>query len=147
MPTRFFREEYFMTLLQTFIISYFIVMNLLVTGCESSSDSLDIVLHYSDNGKTVEMNIKDRVVLYLPSNPTTGYCWEQVSPEGCILFMEGDSVFTEDSDCSGLVGCSGTEKLVFRSNTTGSGTLEMVCHRPFEENSTIKEFVISFQVK
>ncbi len=117
----------------------FLGILILVSCNDSTGGSEDIVLTKTNNGQTIEKSINEDIVIELPSNPSTGYQWEFTNPDGNFIYQDGESTFIENNDCSGLDGCDGKERFIFKAGSTGSGSINIVYH--FEEES-VEQFEI-----
>jgi inhibitor of cysteine peptidase len=82
-----------------------------------------------DNGNQVTLQKGQTLTVKLEGNPTTGYTWEMVEPEGAILRQVGEPEFNADSD---LLGAPGTLTLRFQAVEAGQMDLRLVYHRPWE---------------
>lgn len=112
----------------------------ILPGCDNSSenqtniqDEKSVYLSEEDDGITLEIDIAEKIVIELQSNPSTGYYWEHSNADGTFINQDGDSVFIEDEECAGLDGCGGIEQLSFIASNTGTGAIALVYHRSFEE--------------
>jgi len=72
------------------------------------------------------------MVLSLDSNPSTGYLWETAEMDGEILRQAGEVEFRQESR---LLGAPGKQILHFESIGTGQTNLELIYHRPWEEDT------------
>lgn len=134
-------------------IKYFILGTIFILfssfiGCNNSSDNQSnaqsesqsnaqndnsVYLSEENDGMTLEIDIAEKIVIKLQSNPSTGYHWEHSNIDGTFINQDGDAIFTEDEECAGLDGCGGTEQLSFTTSQTGTGAIALVYHRSFEE--------------
>lgn len=126
--------------MKCFVLGTIFVLFISFPGCNDSSDNHSNTqdnnsgyLSEEDDGKTLEIDISEIIVIELQSNPSTGYRWEHSNTDGTFINQEGDSVFVENEDCAGLEGCGGTEQLAFMASRTGTGAISLVYHRSFEE--------------
>ena len=115
------------------------VLALVAGGCGPGSGSQTRLTEAAD-GSTVTLAVGDELVVALESNASTGYAWQVVTPLPEMLEQAGEAryVAPEDED---LVGAPGTEELTFDVVATGSGTLELVYVRSFEEPAEPAETV------
>jgi inhibitor of cysteine peptidase len=100
-------------------------------GC-CSGDDLD--LDAGSDGSQVEMTVGQTLVVTLGANPSTGYGWERVSPEDGVLQQVGETEFQQGKAAKELVGAGGQEVLCFRAEKAGQSALNLVYHRPWEED-------------
>jgi predicted secreted protein len=72
----------------------------LSSGCSYDGNNdpevYTIKLTYADNGNFIEMSIDDEIRIDLPSNPSTGYRWENAISEGSFIIQIGNADFTID---------------------------------------------------
>jgi inhibitor of cysteine peptidase len=73
----------------------------------------------------------DRLVIRLPSNPSTGYSWTVRTPARPVLALTGRS-FVPPPD-GGRVGAPGTAVLRFRVAAVGRRTLRLAYARAWEQ--------------
>lgn len=108
-----------------------VVLAMAVTGCGDGSGSVTRLTEAAD-GSTVTLAVGDELVVALESNASTGYAWQVVTPVPEVLEQAGEARYLapEDQD---VVGAPGTEELTFDVVATGSGTLELVYVRSWEE--------------
>lgn len=109
-------------------------------GCNNSSgnhsntqEEFSVYLSEEDDGMTLEIDISEKIIIELQSNPSTGYHWEHSNTDGTFINQDGESVFVEDEECAGLDGCGGIEQLSFIASHAGTGAIALVYHRSFEE--------------
>jgi inhibitor of cysteine peptidase len=126
---------------------------ILLAGCGLSREvksgdkgmSIDekVALGTKDNGRQIELQPGQTLVVTLESNPTTGYCWEVAEGVESVLQQTGEAEFQPQSD---LLGAPGVEILRFEATATGQATLTLVYHRPWEKGIDPLE-TFSVQVK
>ncbi|MBA7689260.1 hypothetical protein ES703_97765 [subsurface metagenome] len=88
-----------------------------------------------DAGSQVELDQGQVLIVTLESNPTTGYRWEVVETLDSILEHIGLAEFQpSDTVEPPLVGAGGWEIFRFKAISAGQMTLQLVYHRPWEEN-------------
>ena len=105
---------------------------LLAGGTACAPSSKEVKVSASDKGRQIELRKGQILVITLEANPTTGYTWEVEKPldEG-ILRQVGEAEFKPQSD---LVGAPGVQTLRFEAVNDGQTTLNLVYHRPWEED-------------
>jgi inhibitor of cysteine peptidase len=103
----------------------------LISGCSSSGD---VELVASDAGRQVQVERGDVIVVTLESNPTTGYRWEAVLAGDGVLMQEDEAEYQESQQGQPVVGAGGQEVLRFRAQGSGTTTLQLVYHRPWEDD-------------
>ena len=115
-------------------VNNFIVIVLLTTiiaaGCGSTGE---VRLDMADNGRQIEVEVDQILVISLESNPTTGFGWELIEIEDPILQSMGDAEF-QPSESKEVVDAGGTE--IFRIKVVGTGQtiLTLVYRRSWEED-------------
>ncbi|MFN2155296.1 MAG: protease inhibitor I42 family protein [Anaerolineae bacterium] len=100
-------------------------------GCGSSGE---IELTAADDGRQIEMQQGQTLVVSLESNPSTGYRWERAPVEDEILQQAGEPEFRQGGR-SGLVGTPGQQIFRFQAAATGTTRLDLVYHRPWEQEA------------
>jgi len=84
-----------------------------------------------DDGREIELGRGESLAITLASNPTTGYRWEVIEVEERVLPPVGESEFRPESDG---IGAPGVEIFRFKAMDAGQTTLNLVYHRPWEED-------------
>ncbi len=104
------------------------LMGMLVptTGCSSNPIKLTI----ADNGRSLNVNVGEELVIDLEGNPSTGYTWEPRNMDGSFVQQVGETEFRSGNP--GLIGASGTLTLTFKALKPGRTNLTLVYHRPWE---------------
>jgi len=104
-----------------------ILSALIFSGCGPAKE---VKLDASANGRQVELQKGQTLVITLESNPTTGYRWEVVEIDESILRQIGEAEFKPESEA---LGAGGTETFRFEATNAGQMALKLVYHRPWEE--------------
>jgi len=105
-----------------------ILSALIFSGCGPAKEvKLDAAAH----GSQVELQKGQTLVITLESNPTTGFRWEVVEIDEPILRQIGEAEFKPESEA---LGAGGTETFHFEAVNAGQTALELVYHRPWEED-------------
>jgi inhibitor of cysteine peptidase len=112
------------------VVALLLVTLLLTVGCGTSSE---VKLGIEDNGRQIELDQGQSLLVVLKSNPTTGFRWEIAELDEPILRQMGEVEF-EQSGSKNLVGAGGWEKLRFEASSPGESTLRLIYHRPWEED-------------
>jgi len=101
-----------------------------------------------DDGNQVKLEQGQILVVTLESNPTTGYSWEVVEIQESILEQMGEAEFkSSQTGEPPLVGVGGWEIFRFKAISAGQTTLQLVYHRPWEEDvEPLKTFSIQVVV-
>ena len=125
-----------------FLTPYLLVI-MLATGC---SPSKSINLTAADTGKQVNIKVGEQFIITLEGNPSTGNSWEAKDLDTSIIEQVGDTVF--QSSNPDLVGSGGTLTMTFEGLKTGTSTLTLVYHRPWETGvDPIDTFEITVTIK
>jgi len=103
----------------------------LAAGCGSSGQ---VELTAADDGRQIEIAKGQTLVVSLESNPSTGYSWERAPVEDMILQQAGEPEFRQGGR-PGLVGAPGQQILRFQAAATGTTKLDLVYHRPWEQDA------------
>ena len=114
------------------IITVLLAALVLAAGCGRSTE---IKLDANDNGRRIELEKGQVLVITLESNPTTGYRWEVVEFEEPILQQMGGAEFkVSDPREPPPPGTGGWETFRFEATSAGQMALNLVYHRPWEED-------------
>lgn len=105
-----------------------ILSALIFTGCGPAKE---VEVDASANGSQIDLHKGQTLVITLASNPTTGYQWEVIELDESILRQMGEAEFQSESD---LPGSGGVEIFRFQAVSAGQAALELVYHRPWEED-------------
>jgi inhibitor of cysteine peptidase len=98
------------------------------------ADVKEVQVGAQDNGKRIEVEKGQTLVVTLESNPTTGYSWEVIEGEGTVLQQKGEVEFQpSNAGDQQLVGAGGTETFRFEAAGTGEVTLKLIYHRSWEK--------------
>lgn len=90
----------------------------------------EVRVNRNDNGRRIDLNEGQALVITLEANPTAGYAWETVEANEKILQQRGDIEFEPGS---GLLGAAGKQILRFEAVSAGQTTLKLIYHRPWEK--------------
>ena len=111
---------------------------LLLGACGDSDENNPVLtipvlttLSESDNGRTVELQVGDKLDVTLNENPSTGFTWEIGSVDEAIIKQVGESEFKPGTG----IGASGQRTFHFEAVASGQSDLQLVYHRPFETNA------------
>ncbi len=113
---------------RTFAIAILLATLTLVISCGSPQE---IRLDEGDDGRLIELDKGQILVITLVANPTTGYKWEVAKHEEHILVQMGETEFQSESD---LTGSSGVEILRFKAANAGMTDIILVYHRLWEKD-------------
>jgi inhibitor of cysteine peptidase len=125
---------------------------LLLGGCappdalpSSTEETPMVVIRQADAGQVVEVQTGDRLAVWLPENPSTGYQWNLFQVDDAILQLR-DSAFVQGE--AGIPGSGGVRQLQFEAQTPGETALILHLQRPWEaETAPIESFEVTVQVR
>ena len=100
----------------------------LMAGCTRE------VKTYSDSGQTIDIGVKQELVIALGSNPTTGYMWQESYDKSMLELVEKTYELGEEAK-QGMVGAGGVDYFRFKALKTGETEITLVYKRPWEEES------------
>lgn len=108
-----------------------------------------INLSVADNNGSKTIKKGDIVKITLEANSSTGYTWDVASNNKKVLRYDGKKYIEPKSTGSTpIVGAAGKEVLTFKAIKSGTSTLKLVYHRPWEKNvKPAKTFTIKITVK
>jgi inhibitor of cysteine peptidase len=113
-----------------------------IIGCGAHTA---LALEAKDDGNQITLQKGQTLTVKLEGNPTTGYTWEMVEPDGAILRQVGEPEFNADSE---LLGAPGTLTLRFEAVEAGQTELRLVYHRPWETGvEPLETFTVQVTVK
>jgi inhibitor of cysteine peptidase len=113
-----------------------------VAGCSSRK----IDLTSADDGRQLNVNLGERIVIALDGNPTTGYTWEPKDLDASLIQQVGSTAYKSSNQ--GLVGAGGTQTLTFKTLKAGITSLTLVYHRPWETDvDLLQTFTITVNIK
>ncbi|MBN1660526.1 MAG: protease inhibitor I42 family protein [Anaerolineae bacterium] len=133
-----------------FVGALCVVAALLVAcgSAASAGEAAEIRLTEADAGSQIELKPGQALVVELPSNPSTGYGWQQSAGDQAVLKPVGEVEFRQAATSGNVVGAGGTEVLRFEAAGTGTTTLNLVYHRPWEEGvEPLQQFTVEVVVR
>jgi inhibitor of cysteine peptidase len=107
----------------------FLLGALVVTAISGCAAQTALALEAEDNGSEITLQKGQILTITLPGNPSTGYSWMMIDPEGSILRQVGEPEFKADSE---LVGAPGTLTLRFEAVEAGQMDFTLGYQRPWE---------------
>ena len=109
----------------------------------------EVLLGAEDRGGQVEVDVGQVLVLTLESNPTTGFRWEVLEAKDSVLRQKGEAEFRLVSELDPPpLGAGGVEIFRFEAVEAGETRLELVYHRPWEEDvEPVERFSIQVIVR
>lgn len=103
----------------------------LMAGCGAART---ITLDENANGRQIELAPNQMLVVTLPANPSTGYSWEIAAIDPAIVQQAGEATFAPVATDQARVGAGGTETFQFTTVGSGTTTLTLIYHRPWEKD-------------
>jgi predicted secreted protein len=97
-----------------------------LVACSDDSDSSGSVPVYHE-GDSITIDNGKEFVIALDANPSTGYTWD-AGKNPNVKLVSSKQVSSKDAQ----PGASGTQRMTFTANKTGSSTLELAYARQFE---------------
>ena len=120
---------------------------LVVLGAFFLTRPQEMILTEADAGKTIELEVGEEFAVKLAGNPTTGYTWEMATSEAAVVEQVGQPTYEEENE-NGRVGTGGTMILHFKATRPGQQLLQLIYHRPWEEDvAPINTFEVTIVVK
>ena len=116
---------------------------LIIGGCGFGGTANQ--LREQDSGRSVEVQVGEKLEIILEGNPTTGYIWEQTTGDGTIVKLDGDPLYTSESN---LIGAGGTYLFRFSAVAPGETSITLIYHRSFEAGvPPLKTFTVLVTVR
>ncbi|WP_327120310.1 protease inhibitor I42 family protein [Nocardia sp. NBC_01730] len=113
-----------------------LLLGLAVMGCGSNdSSAADPVVRVTDadNGQERGLHAGQRLVVTLPSNPSTGYSWRIAELDDALVKLDGVADFEPDPTVPVAPGSGGSTVWTFVGAGTGVAQLTMDYARPWEQ--------------
>ena len=88
---------------------------------------------------------RQRLIIRLPANPSTGYRWSLQKLSGTALKVDAAAEFDPDPGVSDRVGAAGTEIWRFVAAQEGWASLSFEYRRPWEKDAA-PEQVLRYRV-
>jgi inhibitor of cysteine peptidase len=123
---------------------FFIALTVALTSCQAANE---MRLDSKANGTAVTLKQGQSLFITLAANPSTGFTWEVSTIDNTFLQQAGDVEFTS-SEFFPKPGTGGTQTFKFAPNQTGTTTLTLIYHRPWETNvAPIDTFTVDVTVQ
>ncbi|MFH7029559.1 MAG: protease inhibitor I42 family protein [Heteroscytonema crispum UTEX LB 1556] len=105
----------------------------------------EILIEQSNQGRSVNVNQSDVIVIRLQENLTTGYQWEiGVIDSSVVEMLDSDYLPTSGT----LIGGGGTRIFRFKAKSSGCGQIQLRLRRSWDPaNSEIERFEVNIQGK
>jgi inhibitor of cysteine peptidase len=130
-----------------FFLALAITATVVLGSCGGTSE---VVLTDTDSTREVSVDAGARIVVRLPSNPTTGYDWrlDEMSTPGLVDLVSREFESSSDDgsnagDDQQLLGTPGTTVFVFTAGDGGAGVLRLIYIRDFDD-PPIPERVVEY---
>ncbi|MEV6324171.1 protease inhibitor I42 family protein [Nocardia sp. NPDC051787] len=134
-----------------------LLLGLAVAGCggndvsgETTSESANPVVRAgaADNGQERRLRVGQRLMVALPSNPSTGYSWSIAEVDAAVAKQDGEADFEPDPAVPVAPGAGGTSVWSFVGAAAGVTALRMEYTRPWEHGLTPAEtFSLTIKVE
>ncbi|MFO1372765.1 MAG: protease inhibitor I42 family protein [Candidatus Competibacteraceae bacterium] len=123
---------------------------LLVTSCAAKGDKPNavpaagtqendvLVLTRTDNNRTAEVRVGERITVRLPENPTTGFTWAIDETNSRLLALDGTD-YAESSEVH--IGAKGQRTFTFTARHAGEVVLKLKHWRFWEGELSVTERV------
>jgi inhibitor of cysteine peptidase len=122
------------------------IVGLNCVATEAAAATPPTIVTEQDSGKTIEVAVGQKMLVQLPSNPTTGYHWSVLGNPAPIEFVKSD--YATDPQAAGRVGAGGTQTLRFTAKSSGKVELKLGYARPWEKDVLpAKTFSVTIVVK
>ena len=128
-----------MALLKNLIVTLVLAGLVLCAGCTGSA-----VKEYSSPNQPIEVTIGEQFIIYLESNPTTGYKWEASFDTEFLKLVKSE--YKQNESKPGMVGVCGIEQFLFQGLKAGDTQIKLTYKRPWEQQSADAK-VLTFTVK
>ena len=105
----------------------------------------EVLLTQSDEGKSIQVNPDDYVIVRLTENPTTGYSWaiDRINSE---IVSPVASDYAADSHSG--IGGGGRRVLAFKAVKAGSSPISLKLWRKWEGDKSVRQhFKVTIQVQ
>ena len=104
---------------------------------------------FKDNGATIDLTLRQQLMIQLDGNRTTGFTWLLVDRTGQILEPVGEApLYQPAPDAGGLFGAGGMEVWTFRPLRPGTGLLRFEYRRPWENGrEALRSAVFNIRVR
>jgi inhibitor of cysteine peptidase len=129
----------------TWLVLAVLVLTGLIAACASDEA---FTLSMADQGRSINLETGQELVLRLPSNPTTGYGWEIETLDRALLEPVGEAEFVQDEPGEEqMVGVGGMEVFHFRALKPGTMELKLIYHRVWETEPPLEVFELNIDIQ
>jgi inhibitor of cysteine peptidase len=106
---------------------------------------LTVQLTQADKSRAITVQPGDEIVITLPENPTTGYCWSIDQTDESVLISQTS---TFSSALGGAVGSGGARTFLFIAKQSGTIHLQLKLFRAWlGDSSIIDRFDTTIQIQ
>ncbi|QTA84250.1 protease inhibitor I42 family protein [Desulfonema magnum] len=104
-----------------------------------------IAITQSDHGKIFKANQGNLILIRVPENPSTGYCWEiNTSDDQIIKFADSDFFM----NLSTAIGGGGIRTFTFKAQSPGTAKLELKLRQEWDaKKSETERFEVTIEVQ
>lgn len=86
---------------------------------------------YTDDEKAIGIDVNQKFIIALESNPTTGYAWQESLDETMVELLKSEYEPGEDAQ-KGVAGAGGNDLFWFKTLKKGLTKITLVYKRPWE---------------
>ncbi|MCL6450069.1 MAG: protease inhibitor I42 family protein [Acetobacteraceae bacterium] len=112
-------------------------------GCGRST----VFVSADASGTAITLRPGQRLVVELPSNPSTGFQWTLWTPPDATVLAPEGSEFVAPPSSSPAVGQAGKELWQFSATAQGKTGFTLAYARPWESRPPESEFTLSVEVR
>ncbi len=148
----FYHEVDPVLLLRACLVTLAIVLGVASSAAQHATASSNAkaapatTLTEQDNGRDIDLNAGETLIVRLPSNPSTGYNWA-VAGEPAPLKLQKNTFHKKASNAK-AVGASGTSVFQLTATSAGIANLTLVYRRSWEYNTPpMKTFSVRVNVR
>lgn len=104
-----------------------------------------VTITTDDNGKEIVLPKNGRLLVRLPSNPSTGYTWVLNGDPSPLVLVATDYQRINEQPA---VGASQMQQLRFKASGSGTASLQLAYRRPWEKDvAPAKTFSVAVRVE
>ncbi|MFI9509815.1 protease inhibitor I42 family protein [Nocardia sp. NPDC052566] len=114
----------------------------------SNAGQTSVTVTDADNGQERQLLAGQKLMVTLPSNPSTGYSWTVLDLDPTVLKQEGDPEFRADPKVPVAPGSGGFSTWTFVGNAAGITRLNLDYARPWEQGmEPAQKFSLTIKVE
>lgn len=136
-------KKTFLSIITLSFITVIIVITLFIISKNKKIDLNESTKSVLNTDLSFETN-NDTVKVYLEGNITTGYSWSYELSNDLLVLLEENYVPVDTSNTR--IGSGGTFIFTFKTSNAGDTKIDFKYSRPWDENSTIKEYSLDFSI-